>query len=222
MFCCTILRCSKASIFGTDAYRCIVLQTTSEFDRAVHLRSSYNFHTRPCMAHANTDTLHAHPRPHPRHTSSASTGSPRRCHIRLAVPHPIPINIKLAYIHLRSRVGGKNETHKENGQGILLIALSKGGAQGGAGIVGLGPGIVSDIDTESETLSSPLLGRWTTLRPGRAHTCPWKVVWGKRRGVIFAVDGHRHPMLGSICGGVRRVPLRRCCSDSIYAHICRR
>jgi hypothetical protein len=56
-------------------------------------------------------------------------------------------------------VGGKNETHKENIQGILLIALSKGGAQGGAGIVGLGSGIISGIeDAKSETLLSPLLG----------------------------------------------------------------
>jgi hypothetical protein len=92
VFCCTILRCSKASIFGTDSYRCIVLQTTSG----------------------------------------------------------------------QEGEGGKNKTHeKENGQGIPLIASSKGGAGG----EGLGPGIVSGVDAGSETLSSPLLGRRTTLRP---------------------------------------------------------
>jgi hypothetical protein len=41
-----------------------------------------------------------------------------------------------------------------------LIASSKGGAG-----IGLGPGIVSGVDAESETSSSPLLGRRTTLRP---------------------------------------------------------
>jgi hypothetical protein len=86
-----------------------------------------------------------------------------RRHVRLAVPHPIPINIISSYTHAVKREGEGNKTkrtRRKTAREFRLIASSKGGAG-----IGLGPGIVSGVDAESETLSSPSLGRRTTLRP---------------------------------------------------------
>lgn len=172
-----------------------------------YLSSPYSPHEHrhaKCMHSQHTHYNHAH------------------CHICLAVPHSIPINIKLAHIHLRSRGGGReNKTYKENSQGIPLMASSKGGAG-----IWLGPGIVSGVDAKSETLLSLLLGQQTTLRPENSEYVLLESSVGKKVRsrskwlVIFAVDRHRHPMLGSVCGGVQCVPLHCCYGVSIYVHIC--
>ena len=108
-----------------------------------------------------TRTLHAHSR----HTSSASTSSPRPSPRSPTVPHPNPHEHKLAHIDYGQERGGRREktkrTRRKTAREFRLIASSKGGAG-----IGLGPGIVSGVGAESETLSSLLLlGRRTTLRP---------------------------------------------------------
>jgi hypothetical protein len=106
-----------------------------------------------------TRTLHAHSR----YTSSASTGSPRPSPRSPGGTASNPHKHKLVHIHLLSKGDGGEKTkrtRRKTAREFRLIASSKGGAG-----IGLGPGIVSGVDAESETLSSSLLGWRTTLRP---------------------------------------------------------
>ena len=142
---------------------------------AARPRPFYNFHTRRLrIAHANAHTPNAYaPNTHIARTFEAYIVRIDRFTTPVATfacgaapPHPrersrIEAHISTHTIIVKEGVRETKRTRRKTANEFRLTASSKGGAG-----IGLGaPGVVSGEQAESETPSSLLLGRRTTLRP---------------------------------------------------------